>query len=145
MLAGMSVVAAGLIGFYFAQFHVQGKRNPAEVKNLSEVPTWQLRHAQQQPGTVPPNPAKDSHNFAHQMPDHEPKPTRLPLPGKEGEAGGIVAEALTMSSGKGSDETQNHSNHIAQPAPTKRKNDAGKTYTKARAVFGTNRQPVCES
>lgn len=39
MLAGMGFVAAGLLGFYYAQFAVQGKRSPSTTKNLADIPT----------------------------------------------------------------------------------------------------------
>ena len=39
MFAGMGFVAAGLLGFYYAQFSIQGKRSPTTVKNLAEIPT----------------------------------------------------------------------------------------------------------
>ena len=48
MFAGMGVVAAGLLGFYYAQFSIQGKRSPTTVKNLAEIPTCKYPLTSQQ-------------------------------------------------------------------------------------------------
>jgi len=129
LIGGMSVVAAGLLAFYFAQFNIQGKRTPANVKNLAEIPTWQLRHAQQMPGAVPSAPSGEAQLFACKTPDFQPNPSAtLPLPGRNIATGGIVTNLLSRSRGIGTDEA--HPRRIPQPAPTTRKNEAGKTYTK---------------
>lgn len=39
MFAGMGIVAAGLLAFYFAQFRVQGKRTPVGAETHADVPT----------------------------------------------------------------------------------------------------------
>ncbi|KZT03793.1 uncharacterized protein LAESUDRAFT_761640 [Laetiporus sulphureus 93-53] len=130
MFAGMAIVTTGLIAFYFAQFRVQGKRNPNEVKNLTEVPSWQLRHAQQQPGAAPELPKGNSNLRTRSTPDYEPKPSSVPLPGASGDTGGIAASVLTAVNGTGSEETQADPRHVAAPSPPRRLNDRGMIYTK---------------
>ena len=113
MFAGMGFVAAGLLGFYYAQFSIQGKRSPTTVKNLAEIPTCkhpfhprrssltlgpgQLRHAQQQPGLVPELPKDIDDNYTRYTPDFQPKPGEsLPLPGRDIKARPVVSTVLSF-------------------------------------------------
>ncbi|EPT02302.1 hypothetical protein FOMPIDRAFT_1022921 [Fomitopsis schrenkii] len=125
----MGFVAAGLLGFYYAQFAVQGKRSPSTTKNLADIPTWQLRHAQQQPGLVPELPKGVDDNYTRFTPDFEPKPGEsLPLPGRDIKARPVVSAVLSFLHGKGSADNDNHPRRVPQPAMTKRQE--GHMYTK---------------
>ncbi|KZT03796.1 uncharacterized protein LAESUDRAFT_715960 [Laetiporus sulphureus 93-53] len=77
------------------KFRIHGKRNPSEVKNLTEVPSWQLRHAQQQPGAVPELPKDNPNLRTRSTPDYEPKPSQFPLSGASGDMDDIAASILT--------------------------------------------------
>ncbi|KZT65286.1 hypothetical protein DAEQUDRAFT_532508 [Daedalea quercina L-15889] len=133
MFAGMGIVAVGLVSFYMAQFSIQGKRTPSTVKNLTEIPTWQLRHAQQQPGALPDLPKAVDDNYTRFTPNFQPKPeASLPLPGKDMNSRAVVSTILSAlhddKQGKGSADNDNHPRRIPQPAMTKRQE--GRMYTK---------------
>lgn len=83
------------------------------------------------PGALPAAPALDPLLCAAKTPEYLPAPgAQLPLPGRALAAGGVVAQALTYLNGAGSVENDGHPRRIPQPAPTTRRNEAGKTYTK---------------
>ncbi|PCH35314.1 hypothetical protein WOLCODRAFT_166198 [Wolfiporia cocos MD-104 SS10] len=141
LVGGMAAVATGLVAFYMLQFRVQGKRTPSDVKSLTEVPTWQLRHAQQQPGAVKDEPTGSAELYTRQTPDYQPKPSHLPLPGSEGETTGVMSSLLTAAHGKGSDEIQTKRADISQPVATSRLNDTGKMYTKNSDYTDSYKRP----
>lgn len=115
MFASMGIVTAGLLGFYYAQFTIQGKRTPSTVKNLTEIPTCtprhanirrnallaflpgQLRHAQQQPGLVQELSKDVEDSYTRVTPNFEPKAgDGLPLPGRDIHARPVVSTVLSF-------------------------------------------------
>ncbi|KAI0724823.1 hypothetical protein C8Q72DRAFT_816243 [Fomitopsis betulina] len=129
MFASMGIVTAGLLGFYYAQFTIQGKRTPSTVKNLTEIPTWQLRHAQQQPGLVQELSKDVEDSYTRVTPNFEPKAgDGLPLPGRDIHARPVVSTVLSFLHGKGSADNDDNPRRIPQPAMTRRQQ--GHMYTK---------------
>ncbi|KAH9833315.1 uncharacterized protein C8Q71DRAFT_197597 [Rhodofomes roseus] len=131
MAAGMGIVAAGLLSFYYAQFSIQGKRTPMTVKNLTEIPTWQLRHAQQVEGAVAglELPKHIDDNYTRFTPDFRPNAeASLPLPGRNLHGRRVVSDVLSALHGKGHADNDGNPRRIPQPAMTKRQE--GHMYTK---------------
>ncbi|TFY62684.1 hypothetical protein EVJ58_g3709 [Rhodofomes roseus] len=149
MAAGMGIVAAGLLSFYYAQFSIQGKRTPMTVKNLTEIPTWQLRHAQQVEGAVAglELPKHIDDNYTRFTPDFRPNAeASLPLPGRNLHGRRVVSDVLSAlhvrdtspssksvliqdnEQGKGHADNDGNPRRIPQPAMTKRQE--GHMYTK---------------
>ncbi|KAH9919815.1 uncharacterized protein B0H18DRAFT_957326 [Fomitopsis serialis] len=109
----------------------RGKRTCTTVKSLTEIPTWQLRHAQQQEGAVaglqlPKHPEESLTRFT---PTFEPKAqSSLPLPGRDIHGRTAVSSVLSYIHGKGHADNDNHPRRVPQPAMTKRQE--GFMYTK---------------
>ncbi|KAH9946926.1 hypothetical protein B0H21DRAFT_891712 [Amylocystis lapponica] len=122
LIMGVLTVATGLGVFWYSQQRVQGR---SIHTNPSDVPTWQYRMAQQQPGAVPPTQPSGMSQREAQTPVHQPTPSAsLPLPGNKKD-GYAVSAVLTSIHGKGSEDAA----HVEQPAGQKRMNQNG-AYTK---------------
>ncbi|EMD35498.1 hypothetical protein CERSUDRAFT_96614 [Gelatoporia subvermispora B] len=133
MFVGMATVMSGLVGFYFLQFRTQGLRDSAK-----DMPTWQFRHAQQDPNF---NNTATGGSLQHQgTPEYKGHPKAVPTSNRNGGGGDLYEETpgqaatkgvMTKVQGVGTEETQNSRAHESEPAsrPENRRNDYG-VYTK---------------
>ncbi|OCH89655.1 hypothetical protein OBBRIDRAFT_835663 [Obba rivulosa] len=133
MFFGMAAVMSGLVGFYFLQFRTQGLRD-----STKDMPTWQIRHAQQDPSFNKDANAGGDQNQGN--PDYKGHPKAVPTSNRTGGGGDLYEETpgqaamrgvMTKVRGVGTEETQKSRVEESEPASraANRRNDYG-VYTK---------------
>jgi len=134
LVASVAAISAGLGLFWYMQ--KWNHRQKQEDVLPGQIPTWEYRLQQR---NTPEANASDP--LVQRVSGSEPvsRPKDIPLPGNDSAETG--SGALTAAHGKGSDKTQESSEHVDEPPQMGRTNDKGDQAYSKHSEYTDTAQP----